>query len=60
MLISFLTSLFALTSVLAAPPPIKQLISGDITQPDHNTTGASDKQIIQLALYIENLEVALL
>jgi hypothetical protein len=61
MLFAILTSLLA-TTALAAPAFNPEILRREvpITRPDSNVTGASDLQIIQLALYYENLEVAFL
>ena len=60
MLTSILTSLFAVTSVLALPSLHDFPPRAPPAIPDTNTTVYSDAQILQLALYIENLENAFL
>ena len=61
MLFALLTSLLALTGTFARPSGLMDLVDrASIPEnPDHNTTGASNLQILQLALVVENLEVAL-
>lgn len=63
MLPTIIASLFAVTSVLAAPTPSSDWVTRQNRPPavpSTNTTVYTNAQILQLALYFENLENAFL
>ena len=62
MLFSLFTSVLAASTVLAVPTLHSELVgrASGPRIPDSNTTDYTDAQVLQLALYFENLENAFL